>query len=118
MMNTVDQYLISLSNAQQERLRYMIRDLRSHLCISDQFSFLDMGAGTGSMSIGLALLFPDAKGTLVDIRSTKPLPADVASSIAGRLRPLAWQDLAEIQNDRFDLVVPPPLAQPSCRSAL
>ncbi len=105
-MNAINQYIESLSPAEQERLRYLLQDLR--LCkvtAGNTFRFLDMGAGSGAMSAGVMLLFQEAEGTLVDIQDRFNLPDSVSDSTSGRYRFVPWMNVTDISEERFDLVI-------------
>lgn len=103
-MTLIEKYIQSLPNAEQERIRYLKHDLR--LCdFNGSFRFLDMGAGFGTMSAGALLLFENAEGTLVDIQDRFSLPADMSKVVSNRYRFLEWNNLAEINDEKFELVI-------------
>ena len=104
-MDTIDQYTESLSPAEQERLRYLLHDLRLCKVTGDKFRFLDMGAGSGTMSAGVLLLFERAEGTLVDIQDRFAFPDSVSESISGRYRFVPWSNITDISEEKFDLVI-------------
>ena len=104
-MISIETYIESLPHAEAERLRYLRRDLSQCVPPGGTFRFLDMGAGSGTMSVGALLLFTQARGTLVDIQDRWALPEEVVASLAGRYRLIAWDDLAAIDAETFDLVI-------------
>jgi SAM-dependent methyltransferase len=101
----IETYIESLSHAEQERLRYLLKDLRLCNPTGRKFRFLDMGAGSGTMSVGVLLLFENAEGTLVDIQDRFAFPDKISESLSKRYRFVAWKNLADISDDRFDLVI-------------
>ena len=104
-MKPIDQYLETLSPAEQERLQYLLHDLQLCKPTGERFRFLDMGAGSGTMSIGVLLMFEKAEGTLVDIQDRFAIPDTISVSFSDRYRFVSWKSLAEIREDKFDLVI-------------
>jgi SAM-dependent methyltransferase len=104
-MDLLDQYAGSLSHAEQERLRYLLEDLRFLASSPEPFRFLDLGAGSGSMSLGLLLLLPHSVGTLVDVQDRFAIPEEISRQVAGRYRCLPWKQVEEIAAEQFDLVL-------------
>ncbi len=101
----IEQYIASLCLAEQERIRYLRDDLRLCAPGGEKCRFLDLGAGSGTMSIGVLLLVPSSEGTLVDIQDRLDLPDSVSTAVAGRYRSIPWKDVAEIADATFDLVL-------------
>ena len=104
-MHTIEPYLQALCAAEQERLRYLLQDLRLCRFARDDFRFLDMGAGSGTMSAGVLLLFAQSQGTLVDIQDRFNFPESVLEQIAGRYHFVPWKEVDSIRDAKFDLVV-------------
>ncbi len=92
-MTRFDKYILSLSHAEQERIRYLLHDLRLCEPVNDKFRFLDMGAGSGTMSLGVLLLFENSEGTLVDIQDRFDLPAEISKDLSKRYRFVSWSNL-------------------------
>lgn len=101
----ITRYLERLSPAEQERLRYLLNDLRLCKPSGGRFRFLDMGAGSGTMSAGVLFLFKNAEGTLVDIQDHFAFPKETSEIWSKYIRFVAWKDLANIRDDKFDLVI-------------
>ena len=104
-MRSIDRYIETLLPAGQERLRYLVQDLALCEPDGDRFRFLDMGAGSGIMSAGILLLFENAEGTLVDIQDRFAIPDTFSDAVSGRYRFVPWDDLEELRDEKYDLVI-------------
>ncbi len=101
----IESYIANLCHSEQERIRYLRDDLRQCMSTGEALRFLDMGAGSGTMSIGVLLLFPTAEGTLVDIQDRLDLPDSVSTAVSGRYQSIPWKEVAGISGTTFDLVL-------------
>lgn len=104
-MPLIERYIESLCHAEQERLLHLLKDLR--LCESSgkKFRFLDMGAGSGTMSVGVLLLMENAEGTLVDIQDRFDVSDEMAEILADRYRFIEWKNLPDLRDQKFNLVI-------------
>lgn len=88
-----------------ERASYLLDDLRKIPADHRPTSFLDMGAGSGSMAAVVCLMFPGISGVLVDAISRLTLINQLPIETQARLSFLQWPCETELNGRGFDLVL-------------
>ena len=96
----------NLPHSDTERASYLVRDLRHLPADARRIStFLDMGAGSGSMSAVVATLYPEARGVLVDIKDRLTLKELLPGGGMERLQGFGWPATEQLRGKSFDLVL-------------
>ena len=100
-----EQLLSSFPAADVERARYLRKDLSRIPSTCTPQSMLDMGAGSGSMSAVVALMYPGINGILVDVVSRlehlDPLPSHYRANLQFEM----WPCRESLRGMQFDLVM-------------
>lgn len=104
MSESLAKYMEGMHPADRARLTFTLDDFSKHLD-REEFTFLDYGAGSGSISIGVMLAYPKAKGLLLDVADREDMESEIANTIADRARSVAWDDRHTISDERFDVVI-------------
>jgi len=89
----------------QERANYLIEDLGTLDAECGIEHFLDMGAGSGSMSAVVLTMFPNSHGVLVDVVSRLQIKEYLPSLDDNRYETVGFAELAPIVRDNYDLVL-------------
>jgi len=88
----------------QERSHYLVNDLSKAFSIDKTFTFLDMGAGSGSMSAVVLSIYRSSKGELVDVISRLKIE-QLAPETKGRFLQHSWPAEEKLSGKQFDLVL-------------
>lgn len=101
----IDALLSKFDMSDQERASFLAADLSLIEPDTVIREFLDMGAGSGSMSATVLKIYPQSHGTLIDVVSRSRMKEFLPDLGEERYRILGWSELNMISSDRFNLVL-------------
>ena len=105
MNDYIEDLIAKFPTPAQERGSYLYNDLKTCFSPDTQFTFLDMGAGSGSMSAIILSQFQHSRGELVDVVSRLKMHEFVPNIDENRFVQHPYPATEQLSGKEFDLVL-------------